>query len=286
MARKRSTSRRPPATTGAAAPDPDKPKPSPQISAPPAIHDVVHSSQPAEAPRTSGAEEAAPGMPATAAPDSLDAALQRHGLSLPASQAALLAQYCQLLWDWNQKLNLTRHTDYERFVGRDLVDTLQLAPLLAPGESVLDVGTGGGVPGLVLAILRPDLDITLCDSVQKKARAVASIVAALGLSVPVLPLRAEQVLSDHRFDTLVIRAVGPLPKLLADFRRRWPMFRRMLVFKGPRWTEELAEARRRGLLRGLSCQVRAEYPLATGTGQSVVLEIRPEKAPPQTKASR
>lgn len=209
----------------------------------------------------------------------LEAVLARHGLKLPQEQTALLDRYCRLLWAWNQQLNLTRHTDYERFVGRDLVDTLQLAALLAPEEKVLDVGTGGGVPGLVLAIVRPDLAVTLCDSVQKKARAVAGIVQALGLKVPVLPWRAEQVLKDQRFDTLVFRAVGPLPRLLADFRRLWPRFRRMLVIKGPRYGDELAEARRRGLLRGLSCQVQAAYPLPQGVGKSVVLEIRPASAP-------
>lgn len=230
-------------------------------------------------------EEAPAPAPSTNPSGSLEAALTRHGLTLPPAQAALIEQYCQSLWDWNRKLNLTRHTDYERFVGRDLADTLQLAPLLSPGERVLDVGTGGGVPGLVLAILRPDLEVTLCDSVQKKARAVASIVAALGLDVPVLPMRAEQILQEHTFDTLVIRAVGPLPKLLADLERCWPSFGRLLLFKGPRWTEELAEARRRGLLRGLSCQVRAEYPLPEGPGKSVILEIRPERAPPRKNAS-
>lgn len=225
------------------------------------------------------AQAAAP--PATSPPavgDTLAAALARSGLTLPEAQVQQLDRYCRLLWEWNQKLNLTRHTDYERFVRRDLVDSLQLAALLSPGERVLDVGTGGGVPGVLLAIVRPDLDVTLCDSVQKKARAVASIVEALGLNIPVLPARAEQILSEQPYQTLVFRAVGPLPKLLSDFRRQWPMFRRMLVFKGPRWNEELAEARRRGLLRGLSCQVRAEYPLPEGSGRSVVLEIRPMAA--------
>lgn len=286
MARKRLSPGRPPARASRDAPAPVH-EAQPRPASPPAdlstAGDQALPPQSATTPQPPSLEAEASAPAAAPRPDSLDAALTRHGLNLPAAQAALVDRYCQLLWDWNQKLNLTRHTDYGRFVGRDLVDALQLAPLLATGERVLDVGTGGGVPGLLLAILRPDLDVTLCDSVQKKARAVASIVGALGLKVPVLPLRAEQVLKDHTFDTLVIRAVGPLPKLLADFRRCWPRFRRMLVFKGPRWTEELAEARRRGLLRGLSYLVRAEYPLPEGPGKSVVLEIRPEKAPPPSK---
>ena len=107
---------------------------------------------------------------------------------------ALLERYCGLLWDWNTKINLTRHTDYEKFVARDLVDSLAFARFLGPNERVLDVGTGGGVPGVVLAIVRGDLQVSLCESVGKKAKVVAEIVAQLGLAVPVLHARAEDVL--------------------------------------------------------------------------------------------
>ena len=54
----------------------------------------------------------------------------------------VLESYCQLLWEWNEKINLTRHTDYERFVARDVVDTLQLAKLILPDEEVIDIGSG------------------------------------------------------------------------------------------------------------------------------------------------
>src|SRR3954466_13007770 len=163
------------------------------------------------------------------ADDTLAEALKRHGLQLPEEQIGRLDQYCRLLWDWNTKLNLTRHTDYEKFVGRDVLYTHKLAAHLRRGEEVLEVGTGGGVPGVVLAIVRPDLKVTLCDSVAKKARVVESIVNELGLEVPVLPVRAEQVLEDARFDALVIRAVGPLAKLLSGFKPHWNSFRRILV---------------------------------------------------------
>jgi len=211
--------------------------------------------------------------------DTLRAALARHGLEIPTPQVELLEKYCCLLWDWNTKLNLTRHTDYEKFVSRDLVDSLQLAAHLRPEEEVLDVGTGGGVPGVVLAILRPDLKVALCASVGKKARAVESIVKDLGLEVPVFPFRAEELLEDTRYDALVIRAVGPLWKLLAGFKPHWHSFRRMLVIKGPKWTEELAEARRRGLMHNLQIKTAAEYPLPGADGKSVVLKIWPKGVP-------
>jgi 16S rRNA (guanine527-N7)-methyltransferase len=219
---------------------------------------------------------AGPPEAANPAGDTLPAALARHGFSLPAEQVALLDRYARLLWEWNEKLNLTRHADYDKFVGRDLADSLELAKLLRPGEEVLDVGTGGGVPGIVLAILRPDLKLTLLDSVQKKVRAVAEIVAALGLPVETVPARVEEHLEDARYDAMVIRAVGPLWQLLKWVAPHWNMAGRLLVVKGPKWLEEKHEASRRGLLRNLELKPVTEYALAGTESKSVILKIWPK----------
>ncbi len=211
--------------------------------------------------------------------DTLAAALARHKIALPPDQIDRLNRYCRLLWEWNEKLNLTRHTDYEKFVSRDLRDTQELSRLLLPGEEVLDVGTGGGVPGVVLAILRPDLRVSLCDSVGKKVKAVREIIEALGLDVPVYQLRGEELLEELRFDALVVRAVGPLDKLLLWFKSHWQSMRRLLVIKGPKWPAELAEAQRRGLVRELHVKPAAEYPLAGTPSSSVILKIWPKHVP-------
>ena len=207
--------------------------------------------------------------------DSLDAALVRHQLELPADQIAQLDRYCRRLWDWNERLNLTRHTDYEKFVRRDVLDAMQLEPLLDSGERVLDVGSGGGLPGVLLAILRPDLQVTLCDSVAKKARAVQAIVAEAGLTIPVRHAAAQDLLEEGRFDSLVVRAVAPLPKLLTWFNPHWDAFGRLLLIKGPAWVEERAAARERRLLHGLRLSKLATYPVAGIDSASVILEIRP-----------
>lgn len=220
-------------------------------------------------------EPAEPSIP-PANDDTLPAALARHGLTIPDEQVALLDRYARLLWEWNEKLNLTRHTDYEKFVSRDLIDSLELAKLLRPGEEVLDVGTGGGVPGIVLAILRPDLKVTLLDSVQKKIRAVSEIVTALGLPIETVAARVEEHLEDARYHALVVRAVGPLWELLKWFGPHWDMIGRLLVIKGPKWPEEKLEASRRGLLRNLELKPAAEYPLAGTESQSVILKVWPK----------
>lgn len=206
--------------------------------------------------------------------ETLPEVLERHGVSLPAEQTELLDRYCRELWSWNEKLNLTRHTDYEKFVTRDLRDSCELAALLADGEEVLDLGSGGGVPGIVLSILRPDLQLTLCDSVGKKAKALTSIIESLELPVAVHGCRAEELLEEFRYHSVVARAVGPLDKILTWLADRWGGFDRLLAIKGPRWPEEKNEAARRGLLRGLSLNTVASYPLPGTESNSVILEVR------------
>lgn len=150
-----------------------------------------------------------------------------------------------------------------------------------PEENVLDVGTGGGVPGVVLAVARPDLRVSLSESIGKKARVVADIVAQLGLQTPVFHARAEDVLSEQRFDTLLVRAVARLKKLLEWFRPHWKAFDRLLVLKGPSWIDERGEARHYGLLHDLALRKLLSYPLPGTESESVLLQICPREAKPR-----
>jgi len=203
--------------------------------------------------------------------------LVAHGIELPADQAQALQRFCQLLWDWNTKLNLTRHTDYATFVGRDLVDVLELSQHLAPGETVVDVGTGGGLPGIPLAIIRPDLELTLIDSVGKKVRAVEQMVDELQLSVTVEQDKIAHLLetSATHFHSLVARAVGRMDVVLNWLAPHWGKFDRLLLLKGPRWTEERGQARHLGLLSDKQLRRLSTYRRPGADGESVLLEIRP-----------
>ena len=213
----------------------------------------------------------------------IGAACARLGIEVPAESLPRLAAYAASLWSWNERLNLTRHTDVDAFVSRDVGDAVAIAPHLAAGERVLDVGTGGGVPGVILAILRPDLRVELCDSVAKKARAVAEIVKATGLAVPVHAGAAQQLVAARqrgadRFDTLVVRAVAPLEKLLRWFEPLAAAYGRMLVVKGPRWEEEKAAARHHGLAKRVLIRRIASWPIRGSDNESVLLEIRQRPA--------
>jgi 16S rRNA (guanine527-N7)-methyltransferase len=200
-------------------------------------------------------------------------ALAAEGIALDPAQREQLDQYRRLLWEWNERMNLTRHTTMEKFVTRDVVDSLQLASLLERGERVLDVGTGGGVPGLILAIVRPDLSVSLCESTGKKARAVEAMVAELSLPATVYSARVEEVLELTTFDTLVARALASLAKVLGWLRPHWDDFDRLLLIKGPSWVEERGEARHRGLLHGLELRKAATYQTPRTNAESVILKI-------------
>ncbi|MBM4091591.1 MAG: 16S rRNA (guanine(527)-N(7))-methyltransferase RsmG [Planctomycetes bacterium] len=209
---------------------------------------------------------------------SLSDALAKHQIDLPTDQVARIDRYCQLLWSWNERINLTRHTDYDTFVTRDVVDSLELAKLLEPGEEVLDVGSGGGVPGILLAIVRPDLQVTMCDSVRKKVQVLAEIATELGLATPVFAERGESLLEDMRVDSVIARAIGPLWKVCQWFAPHWMSMRRLLLIKGPRWVDERKEARERGVLRAMDLRRVASYPMAGTASESVILQLTLKKA--------
>ena len=196
-----------------------------------------------------------------------------HGLDLDSKQIERLDAYRSLLWDWNEKLNLTRHTTLEKFVTRDLVDTLELSKLLDEGQSVLDVGSGGGVPGLPLSIIRPDLQISVCESVAKKAKVLNSMVSDLGMNLPVHAARVEKVLEIDSFDVLIARAVAPLWKFLFWLKPHRDAFSQLLLIKGPGWVEERGEARHRGLMKGFELRRVGEYTTPRTDAVSTILSI-------------
>jgi 16S rRNA (guanine527-N7)-methyltransferase len=215
-------------------------------------------------------------LPVSPPPENLADALARHEIHLPPQQIAMLDRYRELLWEWNGKINLTRHTGFEKFVARDVVDSLAIAKYLQPNETVLDVGSGGGVPGVILSIVRDDLRVSMCESVAKRARVLADVVERLELRSPVVKSRAADPLTRPPFDRLVIRAVARLKKLLEWFQPHWKNIGRLLILKGPSWVDERGEARHHGLMHDLALRKLCSYPLPGTESESVLLQIWPK----------
>lgn len=195
-------------------------------------------------------------------------------LEVPEIAYPQLKHYCQALWEINKDLNLTRHTTYEKFVTRDLLDSVELSKLIPQGKEVLDIGSGGGVPGMVLAIIRPDLKIALTDSVGKKAIALGELAEAASVNVEVYKCRAEELLEDFNYDYTTARAVGPLKKFGTWFVDVWPSLGRLLAVKGPKWVDEKAEADELGLLDKVDLRVVSEYEVPGLDWKSVVLQLK------------
>ncbi len=165
------------------------------------------------------------------------AAQLRRGLAaldLPLDEAAQrrLLAFLDLLARWNRAYNLTAVRDPLEMVTRHLLDSLSALPHLH-GRRVLDVGTGAGLPGIPLALARPDLDFTLLDGNAKKIRFVTQ--ACLEIPVPnahPVHARVEKYAPAEKFDTLITRAVGSLADSLQQAAHLCAPGGRFVVMKG------------------------------------------------------
>jgi len=136
---------------------------------------------------------------------------------LSAEQLAMFETYYAMLADWNTRVNLTAITEPEDVAKKHFLDSLAAAPYLKLGASLVDVGTGAGFPGLPLLIFRPDLKVTLMDSLQKRLVFLEAVCKALKLKAELVHARAEDAGQNpkyrEKFDVALTRAVSALPVL-------------------------------------------------------------------------
>ncbi|AKU95288.1 rRNA small subunit 7-methylguanosine (m7G) methyltransferase GidB [Labilithrix luteola] len=197
--------------------------------------------------------------------------LAEIGVSLDDATLAKLGDYLGRLLAMNEVMNLTAVRDAAEAWDRHLLDALTLVPLLAEvpaGGRVVDVGSGGGIPGIPLAIACPGIRFTLVESIKKKAGFLSTVSTALGLeNVKVRAERAEQLDLRGVSDAVTARAVARLdelaPLVLPLIRKGGAAF----LIKGQRADEELAEAA--PVLERLSAT--HEKTISTPTGRIVVL---------------
>lgn len=162
------------------------------------------------------------------------------GIDLPADAEPQLLKYIGLLSKWNQAFNLTAVRDPEEMVKRHLLDSLVLLPYLK-APRILDIGTGPGLPGIPLAVARPEYRFTLLDANAKKTRFVTQMVGELGLkNVEVVQERVENYRPEQKFDTLVSRAFSSIADMLRQARHLCAPGGRFLAMKGVYPEEELA----------------------------------------------
>ena len=182
------------------------------------------------------------------AADLLINAAETVGVSLSPEAAEKFDTYAARLVEWNEKINLTALTAPHEILWKHFADSLSAAPFLPETAfSLIDVGTGAGFPGVPLAILRGDMQLTLLDSLQKRLTFLDELCKELELPVTLVHARAEDGGHDtalrEQFDVATARAVANLPVLCEyclPFVKKGGLF---LGMKGPAAEDELLAAR-------------------------------------------
>ena len=211
------------------------------------------------------------------------------GMELTETQYAAFERYAELLCDWNQRMNLTAITDPEGIAVKHFFDSVYPFTLLPPGEgaSLIDVGTGAGFPSVPLGIMRPDLKLTLLDSLNKRVGFLSTLSGELGLVAECVHGRAEEAGRFIRggnpmresFDIATARAVANLRELCEyclPFVRVGGWF---YALKGRDGEEELSEAAAAVKTLGGEVELCERYTLPGGD-ERVLIVIRKAKAAP------
>ena len=194
----------------------------------------------------------------TAFEEILAARAAEAGIPLTAEQIGQFSVYNEMLLDWNTRMNLTALTAPEDVAVKHIIDSLTAydAALFDGARTLIDVGTGAGLPGIPLAVYAPHLTVTLLDALNKRVRFLTEVTAAMGLqNVRCIHARAEEAArtAEHRaaYDIAVSRAVARLPVLLEYTLPFVRVGGTLLALKGRAYAEEQKEARRAaGVLGG------------------------------------
>lgn len=167
---------------------------------------------------------------------------EKAGVVISSSESEQLLQYLSLLLKWNKAFNLTAITEPQEALDLHLVDSVAVSPQIQAYDSLLDVGTGGGLPGIPLAILNPDKQFTLLDTNSKKTRFLKQTVFELGLSnVEVVNKRVQDFESQSGYACILSRAFASLIDMLTWTEHLLASDGHWLAMKGQYPAQELAD---------------------------------------------
>ena len=206
-------------------------------------------------------------------------------IGVTAEQYILFGRYYDFLLEYNQKINLTRIIEPMDVAAKHFGDSLAVlaSDVFSPGKSVADIGTGAGFPGMVIAIMCPDIQVTLVDSLRKRTVFLVEMVQRLGLNnVTVLWARAEEMgqnpLYREKFDVVLARAVASL-NVLAELCL--PLLKTggfFLAMKGPKAEEELSLAQRAIKTLGGAVVSSVSEPLAFVGEERTLIKIAKKRS--------
>jgi 16S rRNA (guanine527-N7)-methyltransferase len=167
--------------------------------------------------------------------------LAAMGIALPQPAHARLASYLELIAKWNRVHNLTAVRETDQMVVLHVLDSLSVLPHIMGARRLLDVGSGPGLPGIPIAIARPDAQVTLLDSSHKKATFLRQATSELALAnVDVACERVEQWQPQQRFDAVISRAFSDLPDFVAQAQHLVAPGGQLIAMKGVYPFDEIA----------------------------------------------
>lgn len=202
---------------------------------------------------------------------------EKYNFSLTENQINQFAIYMDFLLEENQKYNLTAITDKEEIVVKHFVDSVLPEKEIEKGASVIDVGTGAGFPGVPLKILRPDIKLTLLDSLQKRINFLNALLAKLGIEgVTTLHSRAEDyaVKAREKFDISLSRAVASVPTLSEYLLPFVKVGGKTLMYKGISANEELEIGKKAITILGGKLEKIVEFKLTEVDSERNVVVIK------------
>lgn len=181
-------------------------------------------------------------MSTAVVPMTLQEGLAQLQLDLPVTAQQRLLDYVALIQKWNQVYNLTALRDANEMLTHHLLDSLAVVPHVRDAQTILDVGSGAGLPGIPLAIALPQAQVTLLDSNQKKTAFLQQAVIELGLhNVTVICERVEKAQSNQLFAVIVSRAFAALADFAATAARLLAPAGRLIAMKGALPAAEIAQ---------------------------------------------
>ncbi|HBA89602.1 MAG TPA: 16S rRNA (guanine(527)-N(7))-methyltransferase RsmG [Geobacter sp.] len=205
----------------------------------------------------------------------LAAGARELGLQLSSAQLASLDQFAEELKKWNRKINLTAITDDAGIAVKHLVDSLSLLKVVQGGGRLLDIGSGGGFPGIPVKVALPELEIVSVDAVVKKISFQKQAVRLLNLTnFTPLHVRAETLAEDYAgsFDWVVSRAFSDIPSFVAMALPVLKDSGRIVAMKGKNAAEEVAAAAGDLARMGLKVESVQEFTLpGSGDARSLVV---------------